>query len=215
MHLNAIWIAIPAMATAYEVVTILMPEDDFTGVGRVLGSSGGLTTYAISCDPSITWGDCAAPFTVAVGESIWQMTYTQPDSFVSYECNVVEKSSMNCMMVQSFYGSSVVTYYTDQDVGKGMPVTITGTDIATSSSGSAAKTADGTAATSNPTVAENSGAKQTGASSSLSSAGDASSTASSPSSSTSENAAMVHSSAHWTAVGGVAMALAVAVAVVV
>ncbi|PKX91000.1 putative GPI anchored glycoprotein [Aspergillus novofumigatus IBT 16806] len=205
--------ATAATVAAESTVSLFMPyADPASFVAEVLGSSGSATTYRVNC--ASAGDDCGMPssgYTIIQGASTVKQIYSFDDYYVSYGCNLGGTTSISCLISQM---DSTTTQVTDTDMTTDigsffLPVVVTGTATAGAhattpgasvTGGTPSATGKTTLASSGPSAT--SGAQATGSSASAS-----------PSHSSSGNAAMpqITGNANW-AIGGAAMAMALALA---
>ncbi|GFF42011.1 hypothetical protein IFM51744_05000 [Aspergillus udagawae] len=139
--------AIATVAVTEEVVTLFLPEFDSPSlVGKVIGTDGPLTTYVVNCNPKpknqnfFEIGDCAASssgFTIVHGPSTFRGVFEYPQYTMAEDCAISDSTSVSCGVTMT-YGSStsvgaMATIGPEEDMYQ--TLTITGTEIAPSSSG--------------------------------------------------------------------------------
>ncbi|CAG8087403.1 unnamed protein product [Penicillium salamii] len=221
MHIRSLAILAGATAAvAADTVTLFLPGFDSQDlVGKVIGSSGSITTYLVKCSGSSDSDDCGVPpngITVAQGHSSVEIGYSAESVTISEKCNY-DSVSVSCSV--SMDEGGVTTAFQSavplsEFPGAMMSVTVTGTEAAgasaTTGASASASTAASTGASTLTTSASTSGntSAATGTSTDTpSSSGNAAAT----SQTESGNAAMpmVTGNTRWAA-GGVAAALALA-----
>ncbi|KAJ5989997.1 hypothetical protein N7499_010522 [Penicillium canescens] len=205
-------------AVAAETVTLFLPGFDEQKIdGKVIGSSGSMTSYAINCAPGTESDDCGLPpngMTVIQGSSSVILSYDMSSMIISENCKF-DSSTASCSASVNEGGLTTtwasVIPITSIPGGALMAVTVTATETgasATTGASVSASTAVSTGSSSLTTSASTSGSTATGTNTAGSS--DSSSAAATSHSGTG-NAAMpmVTGNARWAA-GGVAAALALA-----
>ncbi|KAF7116234.1 hypothetical protein CNMCM5793_004310 [Aspergillus hiratsukae] len=211
----ALLTATAATVAAESTVSLFMPfADPQSLVAEVLGSSDSATTYLVNCaSPGEECGMPTDGFTIVQGPSTLQQTYSYNDYYAAYGCKLGGTTSISCQITQSDSTTTHVaaTAMTESIASFFLPVVVTGTATAGApattgasvSAGTASATATGSAsATGKTTLATGPSASGTQATASAST-----------SHSSSGNAAMpqITGNANW-AIGGAAMAMAVALA---
>ncbi|GIK07397.1 hypothetical protein Aspvir_003060 [Aspergillus viridinutans] len=209
--------ATAATVAAESTVSLFMPyADPQSLVAEVVGSSGSATTYVVNC--ASAGDDCGMPssgFTIVQGASTVQQTYSYDDYYAAYACNLDGTTSISCLISEMDSTTTRVTATAmTTDMGSFfLPVVVTGTATAGAHATTGASVTGSTAsatgktttlATSGPSAT--SGAQATGSSASASASASASH-------SSSGNAAVpqITGNVNW-AVGGAAMAMALALA---
>ncbi|RHZ61137.1 putative GPI anchored glycoprotein [Aspergillus thermomutatus] len=216
----ALLTAIAATVAAESTVSLFLPyADPQSLVAEVLGSSGSATTYVVNC--ASTEQDCGMPsggFTVVQGASTMQQAYSYDDYYVSLGCKLGGTTSISCLVSQTDSSTTRVTASAmTEDIGSlFLPVVVTGTASAgapattgaSATAGTASATATGSASATGKITLATSGASATSGAQATGSSASASASHSS-----SGNAAMpqITGNANW-AIGGAAMALALAMA---
>ncbi|KAJ5126168.1 hypothetical protein N7448_005479 [Penicillium atrosanguineum] len=201
-----------AIAAADSTVTLFLPGFDTQPLdGKILGSSGAMTTYSLNCPSGEDSSDCGVPpgFIVTQGGSSMKYGYSYDSETVSEDCKFQGTTRATCWanIVSDGSSSSMSTAFdvTSIPYGGFMPVHVT----ATESGGAAASTGASVSATTATATGTSTGTS-TGSATTLTSTGSDSSTATASSSKTeSTNAAMpkMTGNARWVA-GGAAAALA-------
>ncbi|CAG7994867.1 unnamed protein product [Penicillium olsonii] len=216
MRIQSLVLAGATAAVAADTVTLFLPGFDSQDlVGKVIGSSGSMTTYLLNCPSGTDSDDCGVPdggVTVAQGHSTVEVGYGAHSVTISEKCEYdTESASCSVSMNESGLTTAFQTAVPLTEIpGAMMPVTITGTGAAAASATTGASVSASTAAsTSGSTLTTSaSSSTATGTSTDASSSG---SSAAATSQTESGNAAMpmVTGNARWAA-GGVAAALALA-----
>ncbi|OQE44539.1 hypothetical protein PENCOP_c002G03814 [Penicillium coprophilum] len=195
-------------AIAAETVTLFLPGFDEQRIeGKVIGTSGSMTKYLISCPADVGSDECGLPpngMTVAQGSSTVSLEYKMDDITIAESCKYDSKTA-DCGATFDEHGSTSTftssVALTEIPGGALMPVTITatGTEKAVATTGASASVSTAASTTSGTSTGTS-----TGGSSDSSSAAATSQTESG-------NAAMpmMTGNARWAA-GGVAAALALA-----
>ncbi|KAF4254127.1 hypothetical protein KXW98_005894 [Aspergillus fumigatus] len=203
-----------ATAAAESTVSLFLPYVDTQSlVAEVLGSSASATTYRVNC---VSAGDdCGIPssgFTVIQGASTVQQAYTYDDYNVAFGCNLGGTTSISCLVSQT---DSTTTHVTATamitDIGSFfLPVVVTGTATAGAHATTGASVTGATPSATGQTTLATSGPSVTSGPQATGSSASASAT---PSHSSSGNAAIpqITGNANW-AIGGAAMAMALALA---
>lgn len=204
--------ATAATVAAESTVSLFLPYADRQSlVAEVVGSSDSATTYVVNC--ASAGEDCPMPssgYTIVQGPSTVKEGYSDADYYAGFDCKLGGTTSFSCLVSQvdnSTTQTSATVMTTD--IGSFfLPVVVTGTATAGAhattgasvTAGTASATGKTTLATSGPSAT--SGAQATGSSASAST-----------SHSSSGNAAMpqIAGNANW-AIGGAAMAMALALA---
>ncbi|RHZ72655.1 hypothetical protein CDV55_108634 [Aspergillus turcosus] len=218
----ALLTATAATVAAQSTVTLFMPyADPQSLVAEVIGSSDSATTYVVNC--ASAGEECGMPsdgFTIVQGASTLHQAYSYDGYYAAYGCKLGGTTSISCLISQTDSTSThvVATVMTESIGSFFLPVVVTGT--ATAGAGAAATTgasvSAGTASATATGSASDTG-KTTLATSGPSATSGAQATGSSASASTSHsssgNAAVpqITGNANW-AIGGAAMALALAMA---
>ncbi|KAJ5558651.1 hypothetical protein N7535_008867 [Penicillium sp. DV-2018c] len=212
MRVQSLLLAGATAATAAQTVTLFLPGLDSQDIhGKVLGSSGSMTTYLLNCPATADSDECGIPgagVTAIQGPSTASIGYSWDDSVVGEKCKY-DASMANCEMSMNEGGltTSFSTFIALSEFpGRVlMPVTITGT----ATDAAAAAT---TGASVSATTAASTGSLTTSASTSgVTATGTETDAAAATSQTSTDNAAMpmITGNARWAA-GGVAAAIALA-----
>ncbi|GIJ90700.1 hypothetical protein Asppvi_009661 [Aspergillus pseudoviridinutans] len=210
--------ATAATVAAESTVSLFMPYADSQSlVAEVVGSSGSATTYVVNCASAAeTCGMPPSGFTIVQGASTVQQTYSYDDYYAAYGCNLGGTTSISCVvsMTDSTTTRVSATAITTDMGSFFLPVVVTGTATAGAHATTGASVTGSTASVTGKTTLATSGPSATsGAQATGSSASASTSASASASHSSSGNAAVpqITGNANW-AIGGAAMAMALALA---
>ncbi|GAQ11965.1 hypothetical protein ALT_9286 [Aspergillus lentulus] len=208
--------ATAATVAAESTVSLFLPyADSLSLVAEVLGSSGSATTYRVNC---VSAGDdCDMPgggLTIIQDASTVQQMYSYDGYYAAYGCNLGDTTSISCQITQTDSTETQVTATAiTTDIGSFFaPVVVTGTATAGAHATTGASVTGGAPSATGMTTMATSGPSATAGAQATGSSPSASASAST-SHSSSGNAAMpqITGNANW-AIGGAAMAMALALA---
>ncbi|KAL4888195.1 hypothetical protein BDV59DRAFT_189120 [Aspergillus ambiguus] len=202
-------ILIITSVVADDIVSLFVPVlDDEPIVGKLLGTRGQMTSYALNCPTSVPAESCYFPeegYTMAQGPSSFEWTYSYSGFQASQDCTFLSTTGVRCTATMVEDGQTVVSkaqFTTDSITFH--PVTITATETQDGASTTAAAATTGgspsmTSATATATTAPMDGNKTSGATTAVSAAH-----------ATSDNAAMACATGSPVWIAGAAMGMALA-----